>query len=96
MEMNTRKNNNTQSIVGPQLALVSNSVHTQSSVETGMSLILCPFKSVAKLSIEYRIRHIDLDSREDQRTYVLLLSALNYLECSQTLGVWCFRDLYSN
>lgn len=66
VDMNARKNNHAQSILSPHLVVVLASVvHTQSFIETGMSLTPCPFKSVAKLSMECRIRHISLDSRED-------------------------------
>lgn len=65
MDMNTRKNNNAESVIGPHLDVVSTFVvHTESFIETGMNLIPCPFKSVAKLSMKCRIRRIGLDSRE--------------------------------
>lgn len=66
MDMNTRKNNNAESITDPHLDVVLTSVvHTESFIETGMNLIPCPFKSVARLSVKCRIRHIGLDSGED-------------------------------
>ena len=66
VDKNTRTNNHAQPVVGPHLVVVLTSVvHTQSFIETGMSLIPCPFKSVAKLSMECRIRYLGLDSRED-------------------------------
>lgn len=76
VDMNTRKNNHVQSIIGLHLALVLTSVHTQSSIETGMNLILCPFKSVVKLSMECRIRHIGLCSREDLSSAAVCLEPL--------------------
>lgn len=88
MDMYTRKNNQAQSTVGLHLPVVLASVvHTLGFTETEMSFVPCPFKSVAKFSTEYMIRHMGLDSRED--LHILQLSALNHLEYNPDL--WCLK-----
>lgn len=48
----------TQSNPGPHLVVVLNAVeHTKSFIGTGVSLVPGPCRFVAKLSVEYRIRH---------------------------------------